>query len=709
MLGTMYLLGLILALLIGFHLTRDTEAGGGGTVGEARASYVGSARFRREGWKVHMGGTVLHLGPFIAALVLVWLIILVMDLTYAHYIGSVRSFLGYVLAASIIGIVIGMAMRATQEGAELSDIKRGFGGKMGGKPMFIAIGMVLALAIMAVGMGGAMSVICVVPLIIVLIIFAVSFTTLRRKMGVMDAGKADAGPRDRSPARVLNGVRGLVAVLCLVILIVSSFSAYVNPSGLSDNPLYESLSVNTTNADNNNTLEDPNEVRVVSWLLAIEYLQRAYGDSAAFLDSSESGLLTYTDPSYVDGSFVWVNAPYYESWKWFGGKKVPFFVYVVNDPVNITKETTGLTHKVNTELEDHVTRITWSKRLEQLTFDRYAARYEIAQVRITIDDDEHPYWVVYLAERDLVYNMLHLRKLLLVDAMDMSENWEYGVDDDDIPEWLEVVYPDWYVYDWVGFWAEHRRGLGYSWFNKAHLFEPDDDSARFIVIQGRTYWQIPLVQKNSHVLGGYVWVDTRTGEATFYNREDRSLADKDTVEAQIQKYLSSGALGYQRLDIHEGYLYPLRLNDGTVREAYVFPLYAGLTVQKYAVVDAEDYTEEPYIENDLDLALERYRARSGGGGGGDLDWQEFELVAGDVHGEDAEAVLSVSNATVTNLTLVFTASDLQQGLLASGDDEMREVRLAVAAWSRGDPVTLRLVLMDRAVLDADWEGADLVP
>jgi hypothetical protein len=40
---------------------------------------------------------------------------------------------------------------------------------------------------------------------------------------------------------------------------------------------------------------------------------------------------------------------------------------------------------------------------------------------------------------------------------------------------------------------------------------------------------------------------------------------------------------------------------------------------------------------------------------------------------------------------------------------MREVRLAVAAWKRGDDITIRLVIVDAVVVDADWEGADLVP
>jgi hypothetical protein len=707
--GVMYLLGLILAVLAGLHVTRGTSVSDDGMVGEAKASFEGSAKFRREGLRLHMGRSVLHLAPFLGFLLAFSLIIFIIDLTYAIYIGSIRSSLGFALAASIIGLISSLAIRSTHEEMDLESLGEGMKGKIGGKPMFIIVGLVLVVLLLAIGMGGAYSVVCVVPLVIMLIIIATVFMKAQRaraSLGQVE-DKDVPGPGARSPARFVDGARIAITLFALAILIISSFMPYVAPDGLVKNSLYDSLSNNTVVGENNMTLEDPNEIRVVSWLLATQYLQRSYGEAAATLDSSGTGLFSYTDPAYVNGRFVWVNAPYFESWKWFGGKKVPFFVYVENDPANISAESNELTHKVDTELDAHQIRVSWGNRLQQLTFDRYAAQYEIAQIRFTMDDDENPYWVIYLAERDLLYNMLHLKKLLIVDATAFDRNWDYGVDDEDIPEWLEVVYPDSYVYKWVWHWAEYRLGLTYRWFNKAHLYEPDDSDARFIVIQGTTYWQIPLVQKTSHVLGGYVWVNTRTGDATFFNREDRSLADKDTVEAQIQKYLSSGALGFQKLDIHEGYLYPMRLDDGTQREAYVFPLYAGLTVTKYAVVDAVDYTSEPYIEDDLALALQRYRARGGGTGGGDLEWQDFTLMAGDAEGE--EAVLSVSNATVTNLTLVFTTSDLEQGLLDLGPDEMREVRLAVAAWKRGDDITIRLVIVDAVVVDADWEGADLVP
>ena len=108
--GMMYVLGLILALLAGFHVTRNPDwkgrstVNGKGTVDKAKTSYQGDTRFHREGWALYGGPAVIHIGVFLAFLVLFTLIIAIIDFTYAHYIGSVRSFLAFALAASIIGL-----------------------------------------------------------------------------------------------------------------------------------------------------------------------------------------------------------------------------------------------------------------------------------------------------------------------------------------------------------------------------------------------------------------------------------------------------------------------------------------------------------------------------------------------------------------------------------------------------------------------------
>ncbi len=570
--GMMYVLGLILALLAGFHVTRNPDwrrrstTNGSGSVEEAKTTYEESTKFHRDGWTLYGGAAVIHLGVFIGFLVLFTIIIAIIDFTYAHYIGSVRSFLAFALAASIIGLVVSMLLRSMTGESDIESVKERLGRS---KTSTIMMFMVLLTVVMfgTIALGGAMAAVCVVPLIALLVILAVIMLRMRKRTLEEGGVKAGSIKGRLSSIRWVDTSRKIVAMLTLIILIISSFYAYIAPSSLDDNTLYASLDVNEVSGDNNMTLEDPQEVRVVSWLLATQYLERSYGDSASFLDSSEGGLLKYTDPSYVNGRFVWVNAPAFEAWKWFGGKKVPFFVYVENDPANISEESTRMTHKVDLELETHEIRVTWQKRLEQLCFDRYAVEFEISQIRFTIDDDENPFWIIYLARRDTFFNRLYLERLLIVNAEDFEDNTEYGIQDEDIPDWLEVVFPDFYVYDWVKFWGNYRLGLTHLWFDKSHLYEPDDMSARFIVVQGNTYWQIPLVQKSSHVLGGYVWVDTRTGEATFYNREDHSLADKDTVEAQVQKYLSYNPEDAKAMLLAEGY------PEGTLKFTVDIPAY----------------------------------------------------------------------------------------------------------------------------------------
>ncbi len=507
-----------------------------------------------------------------------------------------------------------------------------------------------------------------------------------------------------------------IAFIIVLFLLISITARYVAPDNLNDNDLYKGIGEDKITGENPNYLTDPQEIRVVSRELATDYLQRAYKDAASYMSTSNEQLLKYTDPSYYNGSFVWVNAPTFETAKWFGEKEIPFFVYITNDPANMSSgDTAFVTHKVEIELSVHKTKITWHNRLEQIAFSKYTGKYEIAQIRFDMDDDEKPFWIMYLARRDTYYSMLYLEKILIVDATDMDNNWEYDIKGGNIPQWLEVVYPDEYAYNWVRFWGSHRMGLGYSLFNKAHLYDPDDDSARFIVVNGKTYWHIPLVQKNSHVLGGYVWVDTRTGDSTFFNREDKSLVDKDTVKEQIKKYLASGAIGFQQLDIHEGYLYPFLMDDEHVREAYVFPLYAGLTVAKYAIVDAEHYTEEPSIDEDLPTAMNDYRS-------GvktpipviDLHWQKFTIESVWSDPVEERSVATVSNETDYNLSIVVSKRGLDGGFEDIAVLEWEEFNLAVSRWNHGDDVVIWMVVKfdqgpyDGFALDVDWEGSSLI-
>ena len=212
-----------------------------------------------------------------------------------------------------------------------------------------------------------------------------------------------------------------------------------------------------------------------------------------------------------------------------------------------------------------------------------------------------------------------------------------------------------------------------------------------------------MTQLSSDVLAGYILVDTRSGEAVYHNRETKSLANLYTAEEQVYAYLSSGAEGFSQLRIDEGYLYPIMTDSGAVRDAYIFPLYSGFSIQKFAIVDAEEYTQTPVLETNLETALMKYNSRAWGDVQVNVtyDWVEWQLENG--YCEEEECVV-----TANSTTYVITEDDLADGDINSGANEWRELKLAVSEFERTGNVTIFVTANADRVNDVDYEGSDLV-
>ena len=512
--------------------------------------------------------------------------------------------------------------------------------------------------------------------------------------------------RNREPIDITDqlqyaGIRPFVVIAIVLLLSASNVTPLMG--NLDFNPMFKDLNDSVDNTDAPvNYLTDPNEVRVISWYLATQYLERSYGDSASSLNANEWQMMDYTTPSLVNGEFVWINAPIFEAWKWTGGKEVPFYVTVVNDPANMSNEGFDPIKSSEEGFSVHVSQISWENRIDQILFDEYALDLVKVQVRFDIDDEQNPYWIIYLGKRSIVKDVVTMEKILIINARDINDHTAYDVEDPNIPAWLEIVYPDYYVEDWASLWGEWREGILYHSFTKTHLSFPSD-SARFIVLNGQTYWYVPMTQLSSDVLAGYILVDTRSGEAVYHNRETKSLANLYTAEEQVYAYLSSGAEGFSQLRIDEGYLYPIMTDSGAVRDAYIFPLYSGFSIQKFAIVDAEEYTQTPVLETNLETALMKYNSRAWGDVQVNVtyDWVEWQLENG--YCEEEECVV-----TANSTTYVITEDDLADGDINSGANEWRELKLAVSEFERTGNVTIFVTANADRVNDVDYEGSDLV-
>lgn len=708
---SMYLLWLIYALVMGFFARTLTD--------DEKKKIGKLPKIIRENkhYVLYIGGLRISLViPAILAIIL-FIIGAINDATYAIWVGSILGFLELMLVFLIIALFIEISyirfdgisdtpIRKTRSdfGDDNTDSSKELA--TGISPAFAVVLFTLITIIISIGSYAAVSgsIAGLLMVILALIIMTLMYYLVAARPSMMDENMSYKIRRSLYMDREAIQVSMISKVILTLVLFFLIIMANITPltGELEFNDTFKALNDTEDNtADADVFLTDSKDVRVISWDLATQYLQRAYSDAASQLSTDQDVLTTNTDPDYVNGKFVWVNAPQYESMKWFGGKKVPFYVYVVNDPDNMTEDGFEVVHRSNRSLEVQREKISWQSRIDQLLHDRYTGKYVTVQIRINLDDDYHPYWVVYLGKRHVLYDVVDMEKILIIDAHNFDNYTEYDVDDKNIPEWLEVVYPDYYIMDWAERWGKWREGIMYKWFNKRHLSYPDD-SPRFIVLNGTSYWYVPMRQLDSKVLAGYILMDTRTGDTTYHNREAKSLADRYTARLQVSRYLSSGVQGYRKLTIQEGYLYPIQMDYGRVREAYIFPLYSGFTIQQYAIVDAQYYTQTPFFGTDIQSLLGEYRSHVFETSENVTHvWENHTLE--NAFADDEEGAFT-SNGT----TYVVTKSELSGGYLRDVENEWREFRLAVSDYDRGDNVTINAVVWGGKVLDVDYPEASLV-
>jgi len=701
----MYILWILYALFLGTFartLTRQEKIKNGGfTLGKDDEGYFLSIS------KIRFSVTTL-----VGSIAFFLIIGFINDITYAVWIGSILGFLGVLLLVLLASIFLEAtyfrlyadALETSYKGNRRVSRNNSLPINPANPGIFVAVPILFfILIIVSIITGSIIPFILAFLIIPLLIIFNFMFISFSDEVSSLsDASSMISAVlglgRDSIP--VSKVIKVFLAVFIFFLLILANITPLTG--NLDFNPTFKALNDTEDNTEDSNVfLTDYTDVRVISWDLATQYLQRAYSDAASTLSTDQDVLSLNTDPDHVNGKFVWVNAPQYETLKWLGGKKIPFFVYVVNDPRNMSKDGFDAVRHSNESFEVQREKITWGNRIDQVLHDRYAGKYVTIQIRINLDEEHHPFWVVYLGKRHILYDVVDLEKILIIDAVDIDRSWEYDVDDKDIPDWLEVVYPDNYLMDWAKLWGSWRNGITYKWFNKRHLSYPDD-TPRFLILNGTAFWYLPMRQLDSKVLAGYILMNTRTGETTYHNREARSLADRFTATLQVERYLSSGIQGFRQLTIQEGYLYPIKMDNGRVREAYIFPLYSGFTIQQYAIVDAEFYTQNPFFGTDIQSLLTEYSSHIF-----EADenithvWESFAF-------ESAYADEEEGAFTANGTTYIVNRADLSAGEISDADNEWREFRLSVSDFERGENVTIDGTVLTGKLLDVDYPEASLV-
>lgn len=504
-----------------------------------------------------------------------------------------------------------------------------------------------------------------------------------------------------SGSRPLHRAMPAAGIAIIVILVAGGLFPYTSWGAKSvSEPLYQNLNAAPV-TDSAPSLRDAADVRVVPWELASQLLLRGYGQDASWLNTDPFFLQSTTYPDTVRGDFVWVHAPAPETAKWlFGGAVADRVVYVKNDATNTNPEV------IRGDILVNVEGVFWQDRVQRYAQEHGELQYILQDVALQMDDEYTPYWIAYLSRLDF-RSQPHLERLLLVNAR-TGEETDFAPED--APAWIEQVYPESYVYEWTKYWGLHREGIFYRWFNAARLVEPDDVTVRYIRLEDQTYWLLPMRQLSSANLGGYVLVNTRTGTGTFYDRFDKQLVDYDTAHTQLQAIMASGEAtrgqGQIRLTISEGYLYPIQMVDGTVRDAYVFPLQAGFEISRFAIIDAQDYNNRRVFASSMADAL------------GQFSQLTNEEVVPTPDTPPQTTTLRVVEGTTDSLrTLVnlngtwhrVTTTQLADGNRNEAEREMDELQIAIGRAQRGEDVSLEVLFSKGKIVDVRLPGISWNP
>ena len=514
---------------------------------------------------------------------------------------------------------------------------------------------------------------------------------------------AQLGERTYGTSEPLVPRLPLVGGLIVAVLVLAALFPYTEAGAKSvDEPIYHDLN-NHIVEGSAPALPSAAEVRVVPWDLASQLVVRGYGADASFLDTNPQLLMRHTYPDTVNGEFIWVHAPTPETAKWmFGGRVAEMVVYVKNNATDLEPRVLDGVLKV------HPDGRFWQDRVQRYAETHGELRYTLQDMALQLDDDYHPYWVAYLSRIDL-RSQPHLEKIVVIDAYS-GEDALYSPAD--APAWIEQVYPESYVYYWAQYWGAYREGIMYRWFDANKLVQPDDVTVRYIRLENQTFWLLPMRQLNAPQLGGYILVNTRSGDATFYSRYEDRLVDYETAYNQLQAIMASGeATGGQgqiRLAISEGYLYPIRMADNSTRDAYVFPLLEGLKVSNFAIIDAQEYQSRRVFAPTMERALAAFANRTTGGLGLPITPDRPD---GTVNLTLDEGVLTDDGAALANFNGTWyriTAEDLQGGNRREAQREFDELRIAIARADRAEGgVPMRVLfetgrIVDITLPDVSW-------
>ncbi|NBL63660.1 hypothetical protein GV828_00430 [Flavobacterium sp. NST-5] len=337
---------------------------------------------------------------------------------------------------------------------------------------------------------------------------------------------------------------------------------------------YQNLIGEVKNGDNLKNHIAPislDKIRVVDENLAMLLGEKIIGSQPSLGSQTEIGSFTIQK---VNGELYWV-APLLHTgfFKWLDNSEgTPGYVMVsaTNErDVKLIQKANGKPVKIKYQTEAF-----FGSNIERHVYFSGYATVGLEDFNFEIDDDGNPFWIVTKYKKRVGFAGNDATGVLVVNA-ETGEIKEYDIEN--TPIWVDRMQPISFIEEQLSDWGEYVKGY-WNWSNENKLMITEG----LTLVYGenhKSYWYTGLssVGKEESVVG-FVLVDTRTKEATYYHQSGATeYAAQSSAEGKVQEK------GY-----HASLPIPYLINN---IPTYVMTLKDdGGLVKMFAMVSINDYT-----------------------------------------------------------------------------------------------------------------------
>lgn len=313
------------------------------------------------------------------------------------------------------------------------------------------------------------------------------------------------------------------------------------------------------------------KIRVVDEELAMLLGEKIIGSQPSLGSQTEIGEFTIQK---VNDELYWV-APLLHTgfFKWYNNSEgTPGYVMVsaTNErDVKLIQDVKGKPVRIKYQPGAF-----FGSRIDRHVYFKGYATVGLEDFNFEIDDNGHPYWIVTKYKKRIGFAGNDATGVLVVDAQTGAIQ-EYDIAN--TPLWVDRIQPISFIEEQLNDWGEYVHGY-WNWANENKLMTTEG----LTLVYGenhKSYWYTGLssVGKEESAVG-FVLVDTRTKEATYYRQSGATeYAAQSSAEGKVQEK------GY-----HASLPIPYLINN---IPTYVMTLKDdGGLVKMFAMVSINDYT-----------------------------------------------------------------------------------------------------------------------